>query len=225
MIALTSFDVDISRCESEVREFADFLNRHKEIQETRGRSAKLGDPPNMKDFFDVRPMLLWLMGGMFNAYLIPHSYRIEASIFHEFRADYLVADESRKQFLFVEFEDATESSIFKKKGSADSPSYEWSERLEKGFSQVIDWHFRIFDYGRTSKIIEHFGNRIEYTGVLVIGRDTYVDGFGLRERFDWRVEKTVVDSKKILCLTFDELLTEMQGRLAVIKAMLAGSVY
>nr|WP_294512054.1 Shedu anti-phage system protein SduA domain-containing protein [uncultured Rhodopila sp.] len=101
-----------------------------------------------------------------------------------------------------------------------APEY-FHEVSEHGLSQVVDWHFRIDDYRRTSKLQEHFGSDdIAFQGVLIIGRDHFLQEQGTRRR----VEKTTIDSRSVHCFTFDKLYREMAGRLENLKLVGSGSI-
>jgi hypothetical protein len=145
---------------------------------------------------------------------------------NEFRADYVVCDADRERFLFIEFEDARQDSIFAVKSDGQTgTTYQWSRRFEDGFSQIVDWHFRIEDYRRTSKLQEHFGSdSIVFQGVLIIGRDRFLESQGTRSRFDWRIANTNIHSRPIHCFTFDKLYREMAGRLKNLKLVRSGGV-
>jgi hypothetical protein len=176
----------------------------------------------MQKFFTDRPNLLLLL-GYWHFGLEPAFYKAEVSLFdNEFRADFVIADRQKKKFVFVEFEDATKNSIFKpkpKKTNASNTSYDWSPRYEHGLSQVIDWYYRMDDYERTNKFEEYFGHRqISYTGLLVIGRDRFIQQAGLSQRFRWRSGKTIINSKPLYCMTFDQLLEELVEKLSILKA-------
>ena len=154
-----------------------------------------------------------MMSRAFCPGLLPAAYLPECSVVHEFRADYAVANRDRTKFLFVEFEDAKEDSIFSLKTMTKAHhSYQWSRTFEHGFSQVVDWYFRISDYQKTSKIEEHFGApKIDYVGILVLGRDRFLKQAGLTQRFEWRRKFTVINSQHLHCFTFDELALELRG--------------
>lgn len=204
----------IHRLKAQVEQLADFLANNAELGETRAGG--------LQEFFDSRLDLLLLLGDTFGPGFAPAKHKKELSIFGEFRADYAVADSEMSKFLFIEFEDAKEGSVFKEKArSAGNVSYEWSPRFEHGFSQVLDWHFRIDDYRRTSKMKEHFGHDdIEYEGLLVIGRDAFVRKQGGENRLKWRIDNVAVKSRRIQCITFDGLLAEARGRLKSIEILL-----
>lgn len=202
-------------CKTALAELKILLATKPELDET--------GPDGLQEFFWERPALLLLMGKCFGPTMKASSYQREFSIFNEFRADFAVCNQTKDRFLFVEFEDAKSDSVFAKKADgARSVSYQWSPRFEHGFSQVVDWHFRMHDYRRTSKLEEHFGSQpIAYIGILVIGRDQHVKGTGNSQRLAWRRETTVIDSEPLRCLTFDELAFELEERLTEIDDFIA----
>ena len=51
-------------------------------------------------------------------------------------------------------------------------------------------------------------SKIDYMGLLVIGRDESLD-LNERRRLEWRRQNTVVNSKHIHCLTYDELCEDL----------------
>jgi hypothetical protein len=54
---------------------------------------------------------------------------------------------------------------------------------------------------------------IRYIGVLIAGRDQHLQT-GERMRLEWRRDHVVVNSRQIVCVTYDELLQDMLFRLA-----------
>lgn len=168
---------------------------------------------SLQAFFTSRPNLLLLMSHAFCPGLLPAAYLPECSVVHEFRADYAMANHDRSKFLFVEFENAKEDSIFTSKAKTKANrSFQWSRAFERGFSQVVDWYFRIDDYQKTSKIEEHVGApKIDYVGILLPGRDCFLKQAGLMQRFEWRRKFTLINSQHLHCFTFDELALELRG--------------
>ncbi|NER23723.1 MAG: DUF4263 domain-containing protein [Symploca sp. SIO1C2] len=213
MITLFPHRFDIQECDKELQELKNFLSKNLAI-------AEAGDN-GLQKFFADRPNLILLL-GYWHFGLEPAFYKPEVSLFsNEFRADFVVADRQKKKFVFIEFEDAKENSIFKiKSGQSDSwnTSYEWSPRYEHGLSQVIDWYYRMDDYERTNKFEEYFGHtQVSYTGLLVIGRDQFLKQSGLMQRFLWRSNKTIINSRPLHCITFDKLLEESIEKLSTLK--------
>lgn len=135
----------------------------------------------------------------------------EYDLFGDFSCDLVVGDSRRKAYCFIEFEDASPNSIFSKKTTKSSP--EWASRFEHGFSQIVDWFYKLADMEKTDEFEAKFGKRtIDYIGLLVVGR---TESLGPREasRFRWRQEKTLVNSNKIHCVTFDQLYENLKVRL------------
>lgn len=213
MITLFHSKFDIKECDAQLQELKNFLTVNSEIEET--------GEHGLQKFFSDRPNLILLL-GYWHFGLEPAFYKPELNLFNnEFRADFVVANEQKSKFIFVEFEDAKENSIFKlksRRSDSANTSYEWSSRYEHGLSQVIDWYYRMDDYERTNKFEEYFGHRqVSYTGLLVIGRDRFIQQSGLMQRFRWRSSKTVINSKLLHCMTFDQLLEESIEKLSTLK--------
>jgi len=204
MLELTPHNFNAGDCRRQLEELCNFLNESLKIKER-----------ELLEFFTERINLILLMGS-FTYATKADFYNSEVSLFgNEFRADFIVADSLRSKFTFIEFEDAEVNSIFKLKSKgSNGTSYEWSPRYEHGLGRVIDWYCRIDDFERTNKFEDYFSNsNISYTGLLAIGRDCHLQKRGLSKRFNWRREKTVVNSKSLPCFTFDELLLNMTEKL------------
>ena len=71
------------------------------------------------------------------------------------------------------------------------------------------WFYKIQDMTNTATMEARFGKRaIDYTGVLIVGRDQHMKP-GEYDRLRWRREHIIVNSsKRIVCVTYDELLAE-----------------
>jgi hypothetical protein len=112
-------------------------------------------------------------------------------------------------FAFIEFEDAAPGSIFVKK----KPTPDWSNRFEYGFSQLVDWFFKLSDQGATVEFEDKFGDRTIYKlGILVVGRTEHL-GKREQQRLRWRQENVLLASKPIHCKTFDQLRDDVLDRL------------
>ena len=133
----------------------------------------------------------------------------QLALFGLFRAD-LVGDWQRKRYCFVEFEDARAESIFKATARRTS---DWATRFQKGYCQVVDWFWLLEAQQDTVQFEAQFGKRtIQATGLLVIGRDRTITA-GDRHRFEgWR-DRVIVDSRTIICCTYDELARDLRDRL------------
>lgn len=208
MIQLISSIFDLRDCQASLEELGKLLREKPSLGER-----------ELHKFFTERPNLILLL-GYWHFGLEPAFYKSEANIFNEFRADFMIADRDRKKCVFVEFEDATENSIFTPKSGRGNISYEWSSRYEHGVSQVTDWYYRLDDYERTNKFEEYFSSPdVDYTGLLVIGRDHFLEQVGLKKRFRWRARKTIINSRQLHCITFDQLLAESIEKLSTLQSI------
>jgi hypothetical protein len=163
-------------------------------------------------FFRDRPQLASLL-GMFNPRIgVVDRIAYEFDLFGDFACDLAAGEWSTGQYCLVEFEDAAATSVFVKKG--EKATREWSARFDHGFSQIVDWCFKLQDRVGSNDMLARFGKHtINYEAVLVIGRDIHLDS-GELARLEWRTSHVTVNSKKVTCLTFDQLLNQLTTRLA-----------
>jgi hypothetical protein len=153
--------------------------------------------------------------GSYNFKLISSDQlAFEFDIFGDHKADLAVGDSQNHQYCFVEFEDATETSIFKKSAKATP---DWSPRFDHGFSQIIDWILWLDNQRGTAPYTSRFGAApIQFVAVLVIGRDRFLEKPLHRERLTWRSEQVVVASRKVHCITYDQLDSDLSARLKML---------
>ena len=135
----------------------------------------------------------------------------EFDLFGDFACDVVVGDAERRAFLFIEFEDARRDSVFKRRGKKSTR--DWSPTFEHGCSQIIDWFKKLHDTEKSDDFETRFGARtLDYAGLLVVGRDHFFEA-GERLRLEWRRQRLIVDSRKIQCVTYDELLDDLTLRI------------
>jgi hypothetical protein len=135
----------------------------------------------------------------------------EYPLFGEFRCDLAIGDSVTKAYTFVEFEGAGPRSLFVKCG--DRLARGWSPRFDHGYSQVVDWFYKLQVMTNSADMEARLGKRsIDYTGVLIVGRDQHMQP-GEHLRLKWRREHVIVNSKRIICVTFDQLLEDLTFRL------------
>ena len=133
----------------------------------------------------------------------------EYDIFGDYKCDLIVGNSQKHTYCFIEFEDASENSVFIKKNTKYQP--EFAPRFEHGYSQIVDWFYRL-RYASPQQLEERFGSHhIDYSGLLIIGRDAYLSKAEKR-RLDWRHQNLIVDSKRIHIITFDELLASLKAQ-------------
>ncbi|MFO0954151.1 MAG: DUF4263 domain-containing protein [Isosphaeraceae bacterium] len=196
------------------------LNKQQVKADLNAFRALLNDParPNLKErrdilpFFKARPHLCGFM-GTYNPNITNYKhilYACEFDIFGDHVADLVVGDAANHAYCFIEFEDATETSVFKK---SRGPTPGWSPRFEHGFSQLVDWILWLENNRGNTAFQARFNARIiHYNMLLVIGRDRHLASKGLKECLDWRTEQVVVASKKFNCITFDGLYNDLRER-------------
>jgi hypothetical protein len=198
-------------CRNQVEEFRTWL----------ASKGELSERNDVLPFFRERPHMAILF-GMFNP-RIGWADRIawEFDIFGDFACDLVVGEWTRGTYCFVEFEDARRDSIFERQGK--KATREWGRRFDHGYSQIIDWIHKLDGRSASTDLLARFGRyEINYEAVLVIGRDQHLDE-GEKQRLSWRTDKLAVNSKKVFCMTFDELLSQFSARLGALSAMETGS--
>ena len=207
MRGLDSFNIDLKQCLIEREEFENLLFNNRELKESK----------DILPFFKQRLHLSAFIGAYGTNMVRFNQIKHEFNLFGDFRADLAVGDCVNNNYCFIEFEDATEDSIFVKKGRSTS---DWSPRFEHGFSQIIDWFWKIDDFKNTSEFRSIFeSENIEFSGILVIGRDNFLCK-SEKARLKWRLNRVVVDSRKVICITFDQLARDTRDRLSLYPKIL-----
>lgn len=192
---LNNFVPDISEARKQLQTFGEFLTNHPTFKE----QTVLAKLDAWKHLFGFAPNSLNACDCL--------KFEFELG---NFRADAVIGDSVEHRFCFIEFEDALKTSIFtKSKRSYDT----WSKRFEGGFSQLIDW-FEHLNYMEHNPLLKDtFGSQtIEIEGILVIGRDAFLDDQN-RCRLRWRQNHVLIDSHKIACLTFDQFYRKIDRRI------------
>jgi len=142
----------------------------------------------------------------------PDLLAVEKPLLGSFRCDVAVGSLAARQFTLVELEDARENSVFQAVRGREYPR--WSGRFERGFSQLVDWAWRIDHERQPSATLEAaFGTvdpRIHY--LLVIGRDHWIAAAG-RARLDWRHLHNGISGQRTTVWTYDDLFSFIDDRL------------
>jgi hypothetical protein len=190
----------------ELREFRQLLDAHS--------NSPLRERDHILPFFRSHRHLAALIGTWNPGIARPDRIAFEFDIFGDYKADLVVGDSRNHQYCFIEFEDATATSIFRKTAKATP---DWSQRFEHGFSQIIDWILWLDNQRGTAAYTSRFGaNPIQFAALLVIGRDRFLEVAPLGERLTWRSEQVVVASRKVHCITYDRLYRDLSGRLKML---------
>ncbi len=200
MKRLASFNLDRSVLRDELAALQNLLQP---------ATRELSEQKDILPFFRKNQNLAALIGFTKSHLVKPDVLKTEFSFLGDHTCDLAIGENARGQFCFVEFEDAKESSIFKRTAKA-TPL--WSSRLEHGFSQIVDWFHTLADQSGTNFFREQFGSDLaDYCGLLVIGRDAFLTE-SEKSRLRWRSQNTLVGGKPVTVITFDQLLQSLTDR-------------
>ncbi len=145
------------------------LQEAQELQKFLGSHTTLRERDQILPFFKARQHLSAFL-SVYNA-RARHYDRVahEYPLFGDFTCDLVAGDWSKSAFVFVEFEDAAPNSIFAKKKGKNT--LEWSQRFEHGFSQIVDWFYKLDTQRHSPDFEQRFRSRdVHVSGLLVVGR-------------------------------------------------------
>ena len=158
-------------------------------------------------FFKKRHNLSTLICSYFPKIKNPNKFAHEYQIYGDFVADLVVGDSDTQHYLLVEFENGAPDSIFKKKKTKATP--DWASRFEGAYSQLIDWLWKLEDMRSTADFQNTFGSRrAKFQGLIVIGKDMNLS-LQEQDRLKWRIDRTMIDSNAISCVSFNELRDDL----------------
>lgn len=197
MKAFLNHKIDFTNCKLQLQEFESLLNCKEELSEK----------DDLSPFFKQRKDLVSLIGHLHPAINRSDKYAHEFDVFGDFSSDFALGDSRRGAFCFVELEDARKNSIFKDVGRATT---DWAPRFEHGYSQIIDWSYKLEEMEKLDIFEDRFGSRsIDSFSMLVIGRSKFLTEQEKR-RMKWREKHVVVRSQQVRCFTYDDLLAELK---------------
>ncbi|MFO0952017.1 MAG: Shedu immune nuclease family protein [Isosphaeraceae bacterium] len=203
MKTLEELTLSLPRCREELAEFKKLLD---------GKAA-LSERADVLPFFKKHKHLAALVGSYNPRINGFDRIATEFSLFGDYACDLVIGDSVSHNFCFVEFEDASPNSVFTRKKSKVTP--EWSQRFDRGFSQILDWFCILEDQRRTPQFKARFGAEvIQYVGLLVIGRRHYLDD-AQYDRMRWRSEQVQVGARQVNCITYDELLQTLALKVSI----------
>jgi hypothetical protein len=159
--------------------------------------------------------------GFYNGNVaLPNQWARELDLFGDFKCDVAVGDSDANAYTLIEFEDATEFSIFSRL-KPNRTMRRWSPRFEHGFSQLVDWAWRLSAEGESAAYRRIFGdNHVSCHLMLVAGRDSDLSRDD-RVRLQWRSRQTTLGSFHMSCMTFDEVLRSLRSRIRLAHQRLA----
>jgi hypothetical protein len=192
---------DPQQCLKQAFQFQRLLASHRSLKEDE----------HIRPFFEKRRHLSALL-ACYNSNIVRYDLlAFQYPLFGDFTCDVVVGDSRSRAFSFIEYEDAGPKSLFVKHGN--KAVRELSPRFDHGYSQLIDWFYKLDHMEKSDDFEARFGARsISATGALVVGRDHYLQP-GEKPRLDWRRRNVTVRSRTIDCVTFDGLLEDILDRL------------
>jgi len=201
MKTLTPHQFDRTQCRRELNEFKTLLDTKAVLDEN-------GDVlPFFKPRHDLALVIASYIPHIKNADVFAHEF----PIYGDFKADLIVGDSSTHSYLLVEFENGSPDSVFKRKGAKATP--DWASRFECAFSQLVDWLWKLDDMRSTADFEHTFGNRqAKFQGLIVIGKNMALAPQEA-SRLKWRVDKVIVDSTGVSCVSFNDLYSDLNFRL------------
>jgi hypothetical protein len=195
-----SISVDVKACKMQLRKFRKFLEE-----------ANLREAEDIRPFFRKNEDLTAFMAGRFPELIQQDRIAFEFELFGDFACDVVIGNSKTASYCFVEFEEGKARSIFRKSPSKATP--DWSPGFERGFSQIVDWFWKLDEMRSTPAYSDRFGaTQLNVYGLLVVGRGQGLESREQR-RLNWRLKKVLMDSHQLHCITYDQLYTEMSHRL------------
>jgi len=175
-------------------------------------TTHLKERAEIAPFFKTRKNLVAAIGLTRSEFGFPDRVATELELFGDFACDLASGDSKRKAFLLIEFEDATERSVLGK--AAPGKIKPWAPRFEHGFSQLIDWAWRLSFESHSSKAFRRiFGvDDPSIHFLLIAGRDADL-GDDDQARIRWRANNITFGAYRMSFLTFDGLLETLRLRL------------
>jgi len=169
--------------------------------------SELKERDDILPFFKERHDLSLLIGTYFPHISELNCYAHEYDLGGCFKPDLIVGDSTKHRYLLVEFEDATPNSIFKK--ATNTGKIDWSLRLEGAYSQLTDWLWKLDDLKSTSDFRRAFGESeiTTFHCLIIIGKDMNLRR-SEKDRLNWRIQKTMINSISIKVISFDELFSD-----------------
>jgi Domain of unknown function (DUF4263) len=162
--------------------------------------------------YDHLSLLMSFLGSHGKPDLLKYEFEISGV----FRADLVVGSKQTGHLTLIEFEGGEKHSLFGPRGSRQMR--DWGSQLQHGIGQVIDWSRALNDAQHT----EHLRNAVGLpafgkTYVVVCGRDGMMDQTE-RSRLRWMGDQLLIANSKVLIMTYDDLMSDFEGRLDVYRA-------
>jgi len=204
-------ELNYKTLKSELDEFEAFLNGSMHKKERR----------EIAPFFRDHEQLVAALGFTHPEIQHPDCVSTELSLFGDFACDSASGDSESKAFLLIEFEDATEHSVLRRIKEGDEGKIKaWSSRFEHGFSQLVDWAWRLDTEAPGSPSMQRiFGvDNPSLHFLLIAGRSSDLTEAD-QNRMLWRARSVHFGKYRMSCLTFDGVLATLRRRLSLAETV------
>ncbi|MBB4952621.1 hypothetical protein H4S14_000663 [Agrobacterium vitis] len=207
MKTFESLAIDISILENDLNDFEALLKSGSHLKERE----------QILPFFKKKPHLCAAIGYLNGNIDLPDRWANELQLFGDFACDAASGDSEANAYTLIEFEDANEHSIFSKLASGKTVKH-WSPRFEHGFSQMVDWAWRLSTEGSGSSAFRRvFGDSDPVVHfILIIGRDADLTDDD-KARLRWRANNVSFGQYRMSCFTFDAVLGSLRRRLSLAR--------
>jgi hypothetical protein len=115
-----------------------------------------GERAHFLPFFASRPQLCAFLATFSNNVRQADNIAYEFPLWGDFVCDLITGSRLDGAFVLVEFEDASETSLFR--AVAGRRVSRWGSRVEAGLSQITDWLFRLDSARNTDEMERDFGS-------------------------------------------------------------------
>lgn len=178
---------------------------------------RLKERADITPFFKERKHLCAALALTNSSVEVSDKVASELELFGDFACDAAGGDSHTRSYTLVEFEDAQQYSVLTKLEIGKTIK-RWSPRFEHGFSQLVDWAWRLSKEGSSTEAYRRiFGaNNANIHLLLIAGRDADLT-LDDQERIRWRANNISLGSFRMSCLTFDGVLNTLRRRLILVK--------
>lgn len=143
----------------------------------------------------------------------PDRMATEFDLGGRFTCDLVLGHSVRLHYLFVEFEGGDTNSIFKTVSGRRSKKF--GDAFNAGLGQLLEWFWWNDASSKGDLVEKEFGGRyMAHAGLLVLGRDAFVDVDPLdRNRWDW-IKAQFETHPLIFFMTYDEMYENLARYIA-----------
>ena len=198
--------LDLAKLSRELDELTQLPGSHKSLKERE----------HVAPFFKERRQLCAAIALTNGSVELPDRVALELDLFGDFACDVAGGDSNANAYTLVEFEDAHEFSILTKLERGKTMK-RWAPRFEHGFSQLVDWAWRLHTEGANTDAYKRiFGaNNANINLLLIAGRDADLRADDLA-RIRWRANNISLGGFGTTCMTFDGVLNTLRRRLTLV---------